>query len=181
MVVTRIWCAELQSLQREEEGVVEVQERSCSQKSAFVAISRQVDMENPLPDTQGMSQTFGRSKFASPLSYDGVSLGHYRIIALIFWFKRISIQADAENYFKYFELHAWDGKLFWGMETDPRFSRLWHDIIDFDCVYLTYHGSADARKFLRVADVSREIFSFDFGPLVQEDVEVYLFLYNYYI
>lgn len=55
-------------------------------------------------DLRAKPQNLGGSTFDSPLSYDGVTLQGYQVVATILWFSRTAVQADAEKDFEGLEL-----------------------------------------------------------------------------
>lgn len=101
MAVTRSGSAELRSQQKEEGGI----ERSRVQPTDKVVNSREVDIENSVPDSHVTPKRFGRSTFTSPLSFEGALTDDYSVIEKIPWFSRTSVQADDENNFENLELY----------------------------------------------------------------------------
>lgn len=96
-------------------------------------------------------------------------------------FSRNEVQGYDEDNFEHFKLHTWDRQCFRGFETEAFATREWRDIIAVDNKDLSYHGSADTRKTPHVADVSKMFLTLAGGPLVEEDGNVDLWSYSYYV
>lgn len=60
-------------------------------------------------------------------------------------------------------------------------SLVWRYVIAVDDNDLNYHGSVDARKSRQVANVANGMLASAGGPLVDEDFDVYICRYRYYI
>lgn len=177
IAVTRSRIAEL----RQQERYCEQQERKQEATPSSVLSSREVVMTVATPDPGGLPQVLGGVTYAFPLSYDVGPPDEYCAIASIQWFSRTTVHADAKTDLEQFVHSPWDGQFYWGLETEALSSRVWRYIIVVDDIDLSYYGYAESKCTGQVAKVAKCMPALDGRLLVEEDVNVELWCYRYYL
>lgn len=80
-------------------------------------------------------------------------------------------------------LYEWDGQFYWRVEAEELSSRVWWSIIaveDDDIMYNGRDRTIEAKRSCHMAEVSKGMLEPPSGPLVDADVDVYIWRYRYY-
>lgn len=156
------------------------QQVSRKQPSLQPEEQRVQDEDNNEQDPHGMQVTIGGVTYGAPVSFDRVPPNDFWGISTVALFFRSTVLAGTEEDFERLGNYAWDGQFYWAVDVESLDFRLWRDVIAVDDIYLSYYGSIHTKRFRNVIGVAKCMLSLAGAPLVEEDVDVDIWRYQYF-
>lgn len=109
-------------------------------------------------------------------------LSCFGLTAYRHWISRNVVLLDVENDLEHLELNSLDRQFFSrSVQYEALGCGFWCEIIAVDDTDFNFYLSTDYRKSRLVADVVKDVLALAGGTLVEEDVDVEIWRYRYFV